>query len=220
MTRTAILRRAACLAAIGAVVAGCMALPKPDTAVFQDAPLAIRGTLPLRAGLMTLRDARPAPQRRGLPDPADFSEQVTRVMLMDFSEAKLFAFLGRVREPREADVLLRGEIRSFRWKPRYDWYAYVPGLGILAAFGVPVATSTGEVEIALEVVDPKTDQPIASYTRAARGRQTYFVYRYQDFRAGGDREPNSAFRRVTDELQTAILADRERIVAAVKPGAR
>jgi hypothetical protein len=93
---------------------------------------------------------------------------------------------------------------------------YIPGLGILAGFGVPVAYSTGQVELAIDVVDAKTDQRIASYTKAASGSHSYWVYRYQDSTAGSDRDTDSAFRRVVDELQAAILTDGDRIVAAVK----
>jgi hypothetical protein len=212
--------RAASLAAVGVFIAGCMALPKSDTAVLQDPPLASKGTVPLKAGMMTLRDARPAQEREALRGMEDLAERVTLNMVMDFGEAKVFSSIKHVTEPKDADVILRGEIRSFQWSPGYIWYPYVPGLGILAAFGVPVATSTAEVAIALEVVDPKKDQPIVSYTKAVRESQRYFVYRYQDFRAGDDRERNSAFRRVADELQTAILGDQDRIVAAVGPAAR
>jgi len=220
MTTTAMLRGAVGLAAAAALIAGCMALPKSDTAVLQDPPLTEKGTVPLRAGMMTLRDARPAPERQALREIEDLPERVTLAMIMDFGEAKVFSSIKRVKEPKDADVILRGEIRSFRWRPRYAWPPYVPGLSILAAFGVPVAASTAEAAIAIEVVDPRTDQPIVSYAKAASESQRYFVYRFQDSRAGDDRERNSAFRRVSGELQTAILGDRDRIVAAVKPGAR
>ncbi len=155
-------------------------------------------------------------EREGLGDIEDFSERVTLVMLMDFSEAKLFTAINHVKDPREAEVILRGEIRSFRWKPKYDWAPYIPALAFLAAFGVPVAHSTMDVEIALEVVDPKKDQPITSYTKAASDRQSYIVYRFQDFRAGGDLPEDSAFRQVAVALQTSILDDGDRIVSALK----
>src|SRR5262245_16854467 len=196
MAITALARAAlGCLVA-AALVAGCMALPKRETSVFDDPLLEQRGTLPLKAGLMTLADARPAEQRAGFGDIENFPERVTLVMLMDFSEARLFAVLNHVKSPQEAQVLLRGEIRSFEWKPRHNWVPYVPALGFLAGLGVPIAYSTMEVEIALDVVNPKQDQPIVSYTRAATSKQKYIVYRFQDSRAGDTRETNSAFRQV------------------------
>jgi hypothetical protein len=215
---TPVLARAAVglLVAIVALGAGCMALPKRETAVFDDPLLEQKGTLPLRAGLMTLKDARPPEQREGFGDIEYFPERVTLVMLMDFSEARLFTSLNHVKVPQESEVLLRGEIRSFEWTPKHDWVPYLPALGILAAFGVPVAHSTMEVEIALDVVNPKKDEPIASYAKAATTKQSYFVYRFQDFRAGSTRDKDSAFRQVAVQLQTAILDDRERIIAAVK----
>src|SRR5262245_18767711 len=217
MGRTSIVRAALCLCAVGALVAGCMALPKRHAAVFQEPPLTSRGTVPLRAGLMTLVDARPATERQELTDWGDVAERATLQMFMDFSDARLFTTLTHVNEPQGADIVLRGEIRAFQWAPKYRWVPYVPGLAFLAALGVPVASSTGHVQIALEVVDPAKAVTIASYDKAARSSQTYWVYRYQDSRAGSDLESNSAFRQVADELQTAILDDRERIVAAVKP---
>ena len=132
------------------------------------------------------------------------------------SEARLFTSIQHAKSEGVADVVLRGEIRSFRWAPRHNLPPYIPGLGILAAFGVPVSVATMDVEISLELVDPKTTQTIASYTKAARQSQSHFVYRFQDFRAGSDRESDSAFRRVAVDLQRAIFEDRERIVAALK----
>jgi hypothetical protein len=136
---------------------------------------------------------------------------------MDWSNARLFNNLYRVKEPKGADIVIRGELRSFKWKPEYRWAPYVPALGFLAAIGVPVASSTGEVEIAVEIVDPRKAGTIASYTRAARRIKTYWVYRYQEYRAGDDLDPNSAFRQVADGLQSDILEDRERIIAAARP---
>ena len=182
--------------------------------MFQEPPLENKGTLPLKAGLMTLTDVRPAEERQAFGDIEEFPSRVTLWLLMDLSGAQLFTSIGH--DSRGADVILRGEIRSFRWKPRYAWAPYIPGFGFLAAFGVPVAYSSGQVELAIDVVNAKTDQRIASYTKAASGTHSYWVYRYQDFTAGGDRETDSAFRRVVGDLQTAILADGDRIVAAVK----
>ena len=216
MTTSAIFGKAVCLCAIVVLLAGCMALPKRHAAIFQEPPLEPKGTVPLKAGLMTFRDVRPPAEREAWPEFPDLSERATLQMLMDWSDARLFTFIGHVSEPKGADVILRGEIRSFQWKPRYRWAPYVPGLAFLAALGVPVASSTAQVEIALEVLDPKKDQPIASYDKAARSSQNYWVYRYQDSHAGSDLEADSAFRRVADGLQTAILADRDRILAAVK----
>ncbi len=216
MARRAIVRTVLCLCAAGALVAGCMALPKRHAALFQEPALVNRGTVPLNAGMLTLRDARPEQERQARPLIEDLAERATLQMLMDFSDAKLFALLNHVNEPKGADVILRGEIRSFQWTPRYRWLPYVPGLGFLAALGVPVATSTAEVEIALDVVDPRKGETIASYAKSARSSQDYWVYRMQDSTAGTDLETDSAFRQVADGLQTAILDDRERIVAAVK----
>ena len=214
MSRATILTRILGVSMVGALLAGCLALPQSDRTMFQEPLLASKGTLPLKAGLMTLTDARPAGERRSFPDIEDFPERITLELLMDLSEAQLFSTIGH--DSRGADVILRGEIRSFDWKPRYNWVPYVPGLAFLAAIGVPVAYSTGQVELAIDVVDAKTDQRIASYTRAATDKHPYWVYRYQDFTAGSDRDTDSAFRRVVEELQAAILADGDRIVAAVK----
>ena len=214
MSRSSILTRMLGVSMVGVLLAGCLALPQSDRTMFQEPPLANRGTLPLKAGLMTLTDARPDGERRSFRDIEDFPDRITLELLMDLSEAQLFSSIGH--DSRGADVILRGEIRSFQWKPRYGWAPYIPGFGFLAAVGVPVAYSTGQVELAIDVVDAKTDQRIASYTKAASDHHAYWVYRYQDFTAGSDRDTDSAFRRVVDELQSAILADGDRIVAAVK----
>jgi hypothetical protein len=214
MSRSTILARILGVSMVGALLAGCLALPQSDRTMFQEPPLANKGTLPLKAGLVTLTDARPARERQSFRDIEDFPDRITLELLMDLSEAQLFSSIGH--DSRGADVILRGEIRSFQWKARYHWVPYVPGLGFLAAIGVPVAYSTGQVELAIDVVDAKTDQRIASYTKAASDRHQYWVYRYQDFTAGSDRDTDSAFRRVVDELQAAILTDGDRIVAAVK----
>src|SRR5262245_52307744 len=187
-----LIRRVLCLGAIGALAAACMALPARHAAIFQEPPLADRGTIPVKAGLMTLLDARPPAERKALPEIENLSERATLQILMDWSDAKLFAQLNHVNAPEGADVILKGEIRSFQWNPHYDWAPYIPAFGFLAAFGVPVAHSNDECEIALQLFAPKSDQPIASYTKLARSRQSYWVYRYQDFRAGDDREQNGA----------------------------
>lgn len=214
--RFAALARVMCLCAAVSLLAGCMALPRLETAVFQDPLLENKGTLPLKAGMMTLADARPAEELKGRSSIEDFAERVTLVMLTDLSEARVFTSIQHAKPEWPADVILRGEIRSFRWTPRYTVPPFIPGFGILAAFGVPVSTATMDVEIAIELVDPKKARTIASYTKAARDSQSHFLYRYQDFRAGGDHEANSALRRVAVDLQTAILADRDRIVEALK----
>ena len=213
MHRSSIRTSSAVITACVLLLTGCMALPKGDRTMFQEPPLASKGTLPLKAGLMTLTDARPAGQR-GTLDIEDFPDRITLELLMDLSEARLFSSIAH--DLRGAEVVLRGEIRAFAWTPKYDWPPYVPGFGILAAFGGPVAHSTSEVALAIDVVDPRTDRAIASYVKSAAGRRSYWVYRYQDFTAGSDRDTDSPFRQVAEELQAAILADGERIVAAVK----
>lgn len=214
MARSPIVVRAACVCLVGVMLAACMALPKPDRAMFQEPPLPNRGTLPLKAGLLTLTDARPAAERQSFVDIEDFPDRLTLELLMDLSEARLFSVIGK--DTTGAELLLRGKIQSFQWAPRYDRVPYVPGLAFLAALGVPVAHSASEVQLTLDLVHPKTEQVIASYTKAAASRQSYWVYRYQDWSAGSDRDLDSAYRRVVDGLQSAIVADRERIVAAVK----
>jgi hypothetical protein len=214
MARPLILTRIWSVAVVGAFAAGCMALPNSDRTMFQEPPLPNRGTLPLKAGLMTLVDARPADGRQSLKEIEDFPDRITLEVLMDLSEAQLFRAIGH--ESAGVDVILKGEIRSFSWTPRYNWVPYVPALGTLAAFGVPVAYSRATVELTLDIIDAKSNQPIVSYTKAATGKNSYWVYRYQDFTAGSDRDTDSAFRQVVGELQTAILADGDRIVAAVK----
>ena len=220
MARSLILRTALATGAIAALVAGCMALPKEHEAAFAVPPLDSRGTVPVRAGILTLVDARPANERQTLTEWSDVAERATLQMLMDFSDARLFTTLNHVNEPKGPDIVLRGELRAFQWAPKYRWAPYIPGLAFLAALGVPVAESSGHVEIALEVVDPIKAETIASYDKSARATQTYWVYRYQDGRAGSEIVANGAFRQVADQLQAAILDDRERIVAAVKPPAR
>lgn len=201
-------------ALVGALAAGCMALPKSDRTMFQEPPLTAKGTIPLKAGLLTLTDVRPPEERQSLREIEDFPDRITLELLMDLSEAQLFQTIGH--DTRGADVLLRGEIRSFTWKPRYNLLPYVPGFGIIADFGVPVARSSSTVELAIDVINAKTEERIASYTKAAKARRSYWVYRFQDFTAGSDRDTDSAFRQVVEELQNEILNDRERIVAAVK----
>ena len=214
MSRRAMSVKTVGLVLVGVLMAGCMALPKADRTMFQEPPLPNRGTLPLKAGVITLVDARPPEDRQTLRDIEDFPARITLEMQMDLSEARLFRSIGH--DSVGADVLLRGQILQFAWKPRYNPVPFVPGLGTLAAFGVPYAYSAGRVAIALEVLDARTNQPIASYVKAAVDKHPYWVYRYQDFEAGSDRDTDSAFRRVVEELASSILADGERIVAAVK----
>ena len=214
MSRTAMERWAGPFAVVAVLMAGCMALPNGDRTMFQEPPLPNRGTLPLKAGLMTLRDARPAEERGELPDIEDFPDRITLEVLMDLSEAGLFKSIGH--DSRGVDVILRGEIRSFQWKAHYKVVPYIPGLAFLSALGVPVAHSKGQVELAIDVLDAKTSQPIGSYSRAASDTHAYWVYRFQDFMAGSDRDTDSAFRRVVSDIQSAILADGDRIVAALK----
>jgi hypothetical protein len=194
-----------------------MAKPTPERVLLLGEPLLHKGTVPVAAGMLTLRDARPAAQQAEPRHIESFADSVTYSILSDFSEARLFASLVHVRDPGEAPVVLRGEIRSFEWHARYSPWPYVPGLGGLAALGVPVATSTASLEVVLDVVDPRAAQPIGSYAGAARDTRRDVVYRYQEFRTGNelDRE-RDVVRRVADELQTAILTDRDRIVAAAQ----
>ena len=198
----------------GALLAGCMALPKSDRAMFREPPLPNKGTLPLNAALMTLTDARPEQERGSFPDIENFPDRITLEVLMDLSEAGLFKSIGH--DSRGVDVILRGEIRSFQWTPRYNAVPYIPGLAFLTALGVPVARAKGQVELAIDVLDAKTAQPIGSYAKAATDTHAYWVYRFQDSTAGSDRDTDSAFRRVVSDIQSAILADSDRIVAAVK----
>lgn len=214
MSRSTLLTRIIGVSVAGALLAGCMALPKSDRAMFQEPPLANKGTLPLNAALMTLTDARPAEDRGAFPDIENFPDRITLEVLMDLSEARLFTSIGH--DSRGADVILKGEIRSFQWKARHKVVPYIPGLAFLSALGVPVARAKGQVELAIDVVDAKTNQPIGSYAQAATDAHEYWVYRFQDFTAGSDRDTDSAFRRVVGDIQSAILADGERIVAAVK----
>ncbi len=124
MSRSTILTRILGVSMVGVLLAGCLALPKSDRTMFQEPLLASKGTLPLKAGLMTLTDARPAGERRSFPDIEDFPDRITLELLMDLSEAQLFSSIGH--DSRGADVILRGEIRSFEWKARYDWAAVRP----------------------------------------------------------------------------------------------
>jgi hypothetical protein len=205
--------------AVAALVAGCLAKPTPERVLLLGEPLMHKGTVPVAAGMLTLRDARPADHQIESRGIESFADAVTYSILSDFSEARLFSSLVHVRDPGEAPVVLRGEIRSFEWRARYSPWPYIPGLGGLAALGVPVATSTAALEVVLDVVDPRPPQPIGSYTGGARDTRRDVVYRYQEFRTGNelDRE-RDVVRRVADELQTAILADRDKIVTAAKSG--
>ena len=65
VARSAVLGRVVSLCVGVTLVAGCMALPKLETAVFQDPLLEHVGTVPLKAGMMTLKDARPPEERGG-----------------------------------------------------------------------------------------------------------------------------------------------------------
>ena len=214
MSRSTLLTRIIGVSVAGALLAGCMALPKSDRTMFQEPPLPNKGTLPLNAALMTLTDARPAEERGAFPDIENFPDRITLEVLMDLSEAGLFKSIGH--DSRGVDVILRGEIRSFQWKAHYKVVPYIPGLAFLSALGVPMAHSKGQVELAIDVLDAKTSQPIGSYSRAASDTHAYWVYRFQDFMAGSDRDTDSAFRRVVSDIQSAILADGDRIVAALK----
>ena len=70
MSRSTILTRILGASLVGVLLAGCLALPKSDRTMFQEPLLASKGTLPLKAGLMTLTDARPVLTRSSAPPPA------------------------------------------------------------------------------------------------------------------------------------------------------
>ena len=208
MTAWGTWRRVIAVAIVAAVGAGCMVLPKPGT-LFEDPPLAVKGTVPLRAALLTLSDVRPAAERRTIRNIDSLPEHVTSILLTDFSEARLFSVIGL--DPRDADVLLRGELRSLSWRARHKPLPYIPAVGgTLAELGLPVASSMGDVEIALDVVNVKTDQVIGSYAGSGRESRTYTVFTPW-YRNEGD----GAFRAAAGALQQAILNDRDRLTAAV-----
>ena len=68
-----ILTRILGVSIMGVLLAGCLALPKSDRTMFQEPLLASKGTLPLKAGLMTLTDARPRAWRSPSTDSSSCS---------------------------------------------------------------------------------------------------------------------------------------------------
>jgi hypothetical protein len=212
MTTGALARVVLGLSIAGAAVAGCMALPKAS-AMLEDPPLDVRGTLPLRAALLPLRDAR-APGEGATRSPGS-AEEITSVLLTDLSEARVFSSVAFATEPPNADVLLRGEIRSLSWRASQR-PLFIPGFGVLAALGVPVATSAADVGLALDVLSARTGEVLGSYAGSGAERRRYTIYTPAARLSGTD----GPFRHAVEEIQQAMLADQARLVAAAKPPAR
>jgi len=198
------------------LLAGCAALPK-STVMFQHTPLLSKGTIPLKAGIMTLTDDRPKDEQKALRNVSAVSDQVTAVLLKDFKDANLFQQLQLVSDSKDVDVLLRGSVRSFYWRSSWNFILFVPYVSLVTLFGVPVGKNVGRVAVALDVVDPKTNQVIATYVKASGDERDYSIYQAQEYRAAGGEETGNAFRTVADQLQAAILADRDRITQAALP---
>ncbi len=214
MSRSTILTRILGASLLGVLLAGCLALPKSDRTMFQEPLLASKGTLPLKAGLMTLTDARPAGERGSFRDIEDFPDRITLELLMDLSEAQLFSSIGH--DSRGADVILRGEIRSFEWKARYDWAPYVPGLGFLAAIGIPVAPFDGPGR-ARHRDRGREDRPADHLVREGRNRPPPVLGLPISGLHRGQRSGHR--KRVPPSGRRAAGGDprgRDRIVAAVK----
>jgi hypothetical protein len=211
MTARAWLGRTLGVALIASAIAGCMALPR-SRMLFEEPRLDPKMTLPLRAALAPLRDARPPGEQAELTPTESSPEQVTFVLLTDLSEARVFSSISLASEGQQPDVLLRGEIRSLSWKPRHNPWPYVPALGFLAEIGVPVARVVASVDIALDVTNPRTDQVIGSYRGSGR-EQRNLTLATPWLRVSG----NGAFRAAAEQLQDAMLADRDRLLAAAPP---
>lgn len=210
------------LGVIGVVIlavsaAGCAALPK-GTVLFQHAPLLPKGSIPVKAELTTFKDSRPTGEREALRNVSGVADQITAVALRDFKEARVFESIELTGELRDVDVLLRGEVRSFSWDSSYNGLQFIPYVNLLAVFGVPTGKTTWKVALYLEVVDAKTQQVIASYTKSSEDERSFTLYNATDHRASGGEEASNAFRVVMNDLQSAILQDRQRIIDAVRSG--
>ena len=215
MSRSTFLARILGVSMVGALLAGCLALPKADTAVFQEPPLENKGTLPAQGGpddAHGCQAGRGAPgvwRHRGISEPglalAPDGPERSAALRVDRTR-----FARRQRHPagRDPRVPVEAALRLGAIHPR-------------ARVSRRLRRSRGAFERPGRA-SPSTSwtrRPISGSPRTRRphpGTHSYWVYRYQDFTAGGDRETDSAFRRVVGDLQAAILADGDRIVAAVK----
>jgi hypothetical protein len=210
------------LALIGVVIlaasaVGCSALPK-GTVMFQHSPLLPKGSIPVKAELTTFKDTRPTEEREALRNVSGVADQITAIALKDFKDARVFESIELRGELSEVDVFLRGEVRSFSWDSAYNGLQFIPYVNLLAVFGVPTGKTTWKVALYLEVVNARTQQVIASYTRSSEDERSFTLYNATDHRASGGEEASNAFRVVMDDLQSAILQDRARILDAVHAG--
>ena len=214
MSRSTILTRILGASMVGVLLAGCLALPQSDRTMFQEPLLASKGTLPLKAGLMTLTDARPAEERGSFPDIEDFPDRITLELLMDLSEAQLFSSIGH--DSRGADVILgeRSGRSSGRRATTGRRTSPVSGSSPPSVFPSPirrVGSSSPSTSL--------TRRPISGSPRTRRPRPTATRTGSTDIRTSPRAAtgiPTARSAAVVEELQAAILADGDRIVAAVK----
>ena len=216
VARSAVFGRVVCLCAVVALGAGCTALPRLETAVFQDPLLEHKGTVPLKAAMMTLTDARPAEEREGRGAIEDFAERVTVVMLTDLSEARVFTSIEREdragrrrRDPARRDPLVPvvSGVQPSPVHPRARHPRSLRRPRVARDDGCrdhPRARGPEEGADHRVLHESRPREPVALRLPVS------------GFSGGSDRDSNSALRRVAVDLQMAILEDRQQIVEALK----
>ena len=198
---------------LGLAVMGCAPLIQ-NSQLFEHTALLPEGTIPLTAQLVPLEDHRPEKEQKSLAHIQDLAGKVNAVLLKDFQRAQLFQELSIEGDPRQADLLLRGAIRSFTVQTVDYYYEYTP-LVIFAFLGLPEGYSWGQVALALEVVDAKNGAVLGAYEASSRQQRKVTIYDTGNWEQHYGEEAGESFRQTLEKLKRAILADRDRLTRLV-----
>ena len=134
MSRSTILTRVLGASMVGVLLAGCLALPQSDRTMFQEPLLVSKGTLPLKAGLMTLTDARPAGERGSFRDIEDFPDRITLELLMErIPNTLLLSGVALILA-----VLLAVPLGTISAVYRYSYLDYAATVTAFAGVSIPV----------------------------------------------------------------------------------
>ena len=192
---------------------GCAALPK-GSVILTHTPLLPVGTIQTRATLEILTDQRPEEELRAMRNIPHLNEQVTSLFLQDLRQAKLFSSLEFPADPTQVDVIIRGEIRSLRWRSKWYPITFIPYLNLITLLGFPAGNNEGGVRLFIEAVNAHTGAVIASHEQSSGSSRTYSIYQATDYRVAGGEETREALRTVIDDLKAALWGDRRLIEAA------
>lgn len=190
---------------------GCVSL-KGNTA-YEYVPGLPKGTVPVSVSFEEFADMRPEKDTKQTKNIEPVAAKVTRKVYDDFRQSELFEKVLSGSDAN-ADLLVKGRIYNFYWKNRYKWYVFVPYINLIILFGVPAGQFSGEVKIALDLVNKKTNAVVASYETSELQQDTYTGYRtFWGLETGT--ETSEAFRIVMDRIKSDILKDKDKIVSAL-----